>query len=315
LVFANKRHRQVLTKVNKLRESQFPLQLTAGQSQYVLQPGISEVLDIYDPQRNQRKLVSRTRAWVRTHDPQAELYSFGPPVDWVDMGVVPFQQKIVQIVPTANLQQIVFTSSSNLTAVSSNTADVANVTIEYLKAGLTAADAGGYPGKASCTLTGTTPLQVGTDNKISELTSFYLSSPCNGFVTLAVSNGTIISTLSPGQTFARFKSILLHPTPNDSSLVLLMDCVRTVPDALANPYQEPLIPLDFQDVLVSGILADEFLKMNDARYTIAKTEFEDRLQALESNILNNDDLICVARGADSGVQYPIQLPASGPSRG
>ena len=312
LAFLNHAHRKVLTQVNKLRISRFPLQMVNGQQQFTLPPGIEEVIDIIDPQRNMRKLNSRTMQWVRQHGPQAEIFSLGPPSDWVNMGVVAYQQQIVQIIPTANLQNIVFTSSSNLTAVSSNTADTANVCIEYFTAGPVATDPGGYPGSANVALTGTTPIQVGTANNITELTSFYLSSECNGFVTLAVANGTIISTLAPGQTFARFKSILLFPTPNDSSLVLLMDCVRQVPDMLANPNQEPLIPLDWQWILIEGVLYQEYEKMNDARYTLAKTEFEDQILVLADRVLSNDDLIGVARGRQS-IWYPFRIPLSGPS--
>jgi hypothetical protein len=286
LASLNHRHRQVLTKCPKLRDTTFPLTTVKGQQQYSLPPFIEKVKGIYDPKTSMRMLTNATRSAVRQYGPQAETTGFGPAAEWVDLGVVCYQNKMVAQPSTAN--------TGNTLWASSTTNDTSVVTIEYLRKG-------GYASSATVTLTGTTAVQVGAHADIVELTKYFLSAAPNGYVSLNMANstGTVISTLQPGATFARFKAILLFPTPNSSNTVLLMDVTRTIPEALAtttNLNDEPLLTLDAQWVLVEGIMMDYCAKISDGRYAQAKAEYEQGIKDLQGEVLNTDDLIIVQGG-------------------
>jgi hypothetical protein len=302
LAFLNHRHRQVLSKCPKLRDATVPFITVSGQQQYSLPSSVAKVKDIYDPRVNMRKLTCATRSSVRQYGPQAEIQAFGPPAEWVDMGIVAHQNRIVAQPSLAN--------TGTPLSVTSTQNDTGNVTIEYLRVG-------GYPGSATATLAGNAVVQIGTNTDITNLTKMYMSTTSNGFVTVqtpATPNAnTVISTLAPGQTFARFKSILLFPTPS-ANTVLLMDVVRTIPDAVANVNDEPLLDLDHQWILIEGVLMDEYQKMSDARYAMAKGEYETGIRDLESEILNNDDWIVIP-GGSSPTSFPFKIPASGTNYG
>jgi hypothetical protein len=287
LAYMNNRHREMLTKVTKLRDSNITLTTTSGLQQYSLPVSVNKVKDIYDPKTNMRKLVERDRMWVRTFDPRAEVTSFGPPSVWVDMGFVPWQTRI--------------STASKMYAVSTST-DTGNLTIEYVRSG-------GFPGAAHANLTSTTPIQLGTDTDIIEITKMYLSAGANGFVSLKAANGTgtTISTLGPGQTFARYRSILLWPTPNSSNLVLSIDYTRQIPDATVNVNDESLLPPDWQWLLTLAVQMDEFKKMDDNRYATAKAEYEQGVKNMISDVLNNDDWIVIP-GEPAPRFYPYKLP-------
>ncbi len=300
LGFLNDRHRIALRKAPKLRNGSGQLTTVTGQPKYSLPATVDTVKDVYDPAVNMRKLTNKDLNWVRTADPRAEIISFGPPQSWIDNG---YRATINEIATPGALANGTATGNS-VWVQSSSASDTGTITMEYLRTG-------GVPGSTSNTVTGVTPLQLSPTADVTEITKVYASPAPVGFLNLTLANGagTLLSSLAPGATFARFKSLILWPTPNSNSLVLFYDYVRVIPDAAGNLNDEPLLPLDFHPILIQGALTDEYQKMNDPRYAVASSEWQAGLDELSSSVLNTDDWIVVPN-AESVQPYPFHLPMS-----
>lgn len=298
LGFLNDRQRIALRRAPKLRNGKLTLTTVTGQPTYGLPACVATVSDVYDPAINMRKLTCRDLNWVRTNDPRAELISFGPPQSWVDNGTRAVLNDVA--VPSA-----LANGSANGCTVyvqSTSTSDTGTVSIEYLRTG-------GVPGSDSKALTGNTALALSSVNDVIEVTKLYTNPAPIGFVNVTAANasGTLLSSLAPGATFARFKNVVLWPTPNSSNLVLFYDYVRVIPDVQANLNDEPLLPLDFHPILIAGALMDELFKMNDPRYAGAAKEWSDGLDDLAQTVNSTKDWIVVPNAA-MPYPYPFHLP-------
>ncbi len=290
LAFMDNRHRQVVTKVPKLRDiTNAPLFTTvSGQQAYSLPPSVKAVKSLFDI-TNQRILYPVDSGLIRQLNPGGANNNFGLPGRFADIGYVPYQLKP----PSANALYVV-----------SSTTDTVNVSVEYLRTG-------GYPSSATVTLTGATPVQVGTNADITDITKFFLAGAPAGFVTLRFANGagTVLSTLAPRQTFARFRGILMDPAPN-ANLLYTADYTREITSATTDTNDEPLIDTDWQWILVSGVLMDEFNKMSDPRYSDAKTEWEQGMKDLTSDMMNIDNWVVVPNRGLLPAPYPFKIPVT-----
>src|SRR5581483_3299850 len=283
------RHREVVSKVPKLRNVYGAPILTtvAGRQQYSLSPSIKKLLHLYDT-TNQRELYPVDAGLIRLVNPGGAVINFGLPIRYADIGYIAYQQPM----PSANM----------LWAVSSANTDTVTVSVEYIRTG-------GYPGTANVALTGTTAVQIGTDADIQTLTKFYLSNTATGFVTLHAANatGTTISTLGRGQTYARFRGILLDPTPS-ANITFTLDYQRTVPDPLIDSDDEPLIDEDWQWILVLGVLMDECTKNENAQgYLEFKDAYEKGVNDFISDMMNADDWIVIPIRGIVPKPYPLKL--------
>lgn len=176
-------------------------------------------------------------------------------------------------------------ASGQCTAVSSNAGDTGATHIiygEFIKAG-------GYPFTDSINLNGLTPVNLGPADAI-EVQKFYTGqsaaavlgpSAAVGILTLKDGAGNVIATIGPNRTFARYSRLHLFPVP--SAVITLYADVELHIENLVNQADEPLLPEDFHDVLVSGALYREYKKRNlMTLYREEKAEFNQRVAEMRS---------------------------------
>lgn len=289
------RHRQLVAKVGaKLRDVVGAPVLTtvSGQQLYALPANIKAIKRLYDLV-NRRYIYPVNVGIVRLTNPGGQTTNFGLPVRFADVGYIPYQ------LPMSNT-----TGSTLLVSSTSATDNALSATVEYVRAG-------GYTTSASVAIASGVQTQVGSDADIVEITKFYVANTAVGTITLAEggSNNTI-STIGPNQTFARFRGILMDPTPN-ANLAYTGDFTRTITDPLLNSKDEPLIDEDWQWLLVSGVLMDEHSKNeNSAGYLQAQNEWEQGILDLTSDMLNIDGLVIVPNRGRMPKPYPFRIPVT-----
>lgn len=293
LGYLNNRHRQAVSKVPKVRDITGVPAFTSvnGQQAYSLSPSIKSIKHLYDPTQR-RFLTPVSAALIRSTNPGGAVTNFGVPVRYADIGYVSCQF----LIPSANTLWVVSSSSADTTQTAF---------VEYQKNG-------GYPQAVAIVLTGNTAVQLGSDTDIVNVTKFHLSNTAVGFVTLRTANGagTVISTLGPGQTFARFRGILLDPTPS-ANITYYADYKRVVTDFVLNSNDEPLIDEDWQWLLVSGVLMDEYGKNSNGQgFLQAKNEWDQGLKDMVSDIMDLDDWIVVPTRGALPDPYPFRIPVT-----
>lgn len=289
------RHRELVSKVGaKLRDVVGAPVLTSvsGQQLYALPPNIKVLKRLYDLV-NRRYIYPVTAGLVRVMNPGGQTTNFGLPVRFADIGYIPYQH------PMSNT-----TGSTLLVSSTSATDNALSATVEYVRAG-------GYTTSASVAIASGVQTQIGSDADIVEVTKFYVANTAVGTITLAEggSNNTI-STIGPNQTFARFRGILMDPTPN-ANLAYTGDFTRIITDPLLNSKDEPLIDEDWQWLLVSGVLMDEAGKNeNSAGYLQAQDEWNQGILDLTSDLMNVDDLIIIPNRGRLPKPYPFKIPVT-----
>lgn len=187
----------------------------------------------------QRRLVKKTIGWYRERYPDPTRWT-GTPDWWVPMG-----QSRIHTRPSA---------ACELFIVSTQGADAGTVKIEAIRST-------GYRVSLSKVLTGTTPVSLDTTiTDVVDLVDVYLSAAQTGTVTVTQgSGGTELSRIPIGQTFPRFLRYALVPTPSQA-ITYTIDGEADLVD-LVNDTDEPLIPIDFHDILVLGALAQEYSQL------------------------------------------------------
>jgi hypothetical protein len=144
-----------------LRQGTLPFLSRMGQAAYGF-PQVFERIDAIVEQTNDRRLVYRSRDWYRALDPGER--SEGTPSVWVDEGLSPVQRQPV---------------STGVWAVSDNAADITTI------ARLVGVRANGdVQVEAAATLTGLTPVQLGTITDYVTILKWELSTPAAGTVLL-----------------------------------------------------------------------------------------------------------------------------------
>lgn len=176
-------------------------------------------------------------------------------------------------------------ASGQCTAVSSSAADTGLTHIvygEFIKAG-------GYPAVDSINLNGVTPVNLGPADAIA-VQKFYTGqsagavlgpSAAVGIITLKDGAGNVLSTIGPARTFARYSRLHLFPVP--STVITLYADVELHIENLVNQADEPILPEDFHDVLVSGALYREYKKRSMITlYREEKAEFNQRVAEMRA---------------------------------
>jgi hypothetical protein len=127
-------------------------------------------------------------------------------------------------------------------------------------------------------MTGVTAVSFDTTiTTVIDVSKFYLSAAAVGTVTLHEDSGagTELARIGIGQTEQRYYQIRLWPTPSAVNSYLV-DETREITD-FAQDTDEPLLPIDFHDLLVLGAVMDEYQHTDDTRYIVAATEYKERL--------------------------------------
>lgn len=284
--FINQRHRDILSSpgIDQLRNGHITFESESSVPTYALPPQISQIKTIYDP-ANLRRLTEQSLSWLRS---QIQTNT-GLPRSWIPLG------------ETYVLQQPEDATAMFVTSTSPG--DNASATIEYTRTG-------GFFGTATVTMTGTTPVQIGTANDIISVEKFYLAANAVGTVTLQTSNanGAMLSTIATGHASERFNAIQIYPTPSSNTLYHV-DYVRDIPD-LVNGADEPLLPRDFHRLVAMGARLDMYEFLGDDRRTTLQPMYDKGITTLLNYVCNHADLIVVPGGMSPqwslGPWYPSE---------
>jgi hypothetical protein len=256
----NNRHREVLGMpgAEGLRRRPTTVTSVVNQARYAL-AGVEEVYAIRDTS-NDRLLGVRAFPQYRRDNPDPTA-STGTPEAYVVLGY-----------------QAVAHHPSNASEVFLKSTSASDTQTAYVEGTIT----GGYPRAVSVTLTGTTAVSVSTAITTWErLDKVYLASAAAGVVTVHEDSGagTELARIGIGQTSQRYYVIELDPTPSEA-LTYQVDASFAVTN-LAQSTDEPWLPSDFHDLLIEGVLRDEWLHLSDERSSVAARRWQQRLADLK----------------------------------
>lgn len=278
---ANEVHREIVTSpgIERLREDVMPITAVGNIARMGFPPIVSRIRKLTD-RTNGVNILQVPLADLRNIDPM-QTNSSGFPTRYAVIGYRP-----VQFQPA---------TAAGLWAVSSATADVTGPTV-FVQTRTT----GGYAYADSEVLTGTTRVAVGTGTPRTdheEVTRFYVggSSAAAGYVSLynAASSGVELARLEPGQTSQHYLTVEWSPVPTEN-VTLYLDYVRNIFD-LVQPFDEPLIPIDFHPVIALGVRLKEYELLDDDRAIGARQEYVKGVAALKSYILNDGEAMASRR--------------------
>lgn len=258
--FINERHRDLLVDFPGLRDDTLAFDSVASQQDYAVpEHGIARINRIWEV-TNDRELEMRSPSWLRQFDPDPQT---GTPSVWV-----PLSYTQVHTQPS---------DASQIFVDSTSASDTGRCYVE----GITT---GGQRRRVEVTMTGTTAVSIDTSiTTWIQIDKFYLSTAAVGVVTLHedASGGTELSKIAIGDTYAKYLSFLLWPTPS-SVIAYSMDITRSIED-MRNPLDEPLLPLDFHHMLSVGARLDEYEHTDDAaRRKVAEVEWDRLYKKLTS---------------------------------
>lgn len=262
--FLNTRHRMLLRLpgMDELRSDILMFDSVAGEPQYsVPEQGLARIDRIWDVS-GRMPLGQRTKAWLRATDP---VPTSGTPVAWIPAS---FTQ--VHSQPDDAAEVFVVSSSANDTAEC------------FVEGRIT----GGDRRKASVIMTGTTAVSLDATIQWIQIDKFYLGEEAQGRVSLHDTSGAgpELSYVVQGQTYAKFWSFLLYPTPS-AVLTYQIDVTLGIFDMM-NPLDEPLLPIDFHDLLAVGARLDEYEHTDDDRRRLAEIEWDQGVKALKAFVQN-----------------------------
>ncbi len=267
--FINSRHRQIIRAFPQLRDETTSFATVASQARYALpDQGVSRINRVWATTgvRN-RGLEQRSLGWLREHDANPQT---GTPWAYIPIG---YTQVATQ--PTA---------AAAIFAKSTSASDVGRV---YIEGTVT----GGYRRTAAVTLTGVTAIDMDTTVTTWEkVEKFYLDAAAVGTVTLNMTSGAgaELSRIAIGDTYARYFSFYLYPTP-PAVATYGVDFSFSLGE-MEKPLDEPMIPEDFHDLLATGARLDEYEHTDDARRRMAEVEWDEGMKALTLWVVNSPSL-------------------------
>lgn len=280
--YLNLWYREILASpgMERLRDTTLTFPTVATQKKYGLPQALVKIRDLYDL-TNQRRILPRTMDWLRNVDPGLTAVSSFTE-NWIPLNG--WGAEAVELTSTGVGLWVVSDSASDTT----QKAFVETTRLNGVR--------GGIAVSAGSTVNGTTRVAVGSVTDHIEIVKFYLDSACVGAVSLfdAASNGNLLSSITPGQTNARYYMIQLYPTPS-AVITVSVDCQRSIQD-LTKATEEPLLPEDFHHVLVHFACYEEWINRDDSR---AKDEYGRGLKVLgdlKKALLTSPDEIFVQRG-------------------
>ena len=237
----------------RLRQMAYSFSSAASRATYFF-PGMQRLDRIVDT-TNDRVLREITRDQYRALDPDPQT---GTPECFVWDGIVPLTNQ------PADASAIYVKSSA-----AGDTTQTA-----YLEA-LTS---GGVLTTVSATLTGTTAVAFSGTTYV-QVTKFYLSAVGVGTITLHEDSGTglQLASIPIGSTRPpQAAAVTLWRTPS-ATVTYVAEGQRQIAD-LAQATDAPLIPDDWQDLLVFGAMVREYEHMDDPRVMSARDHYQTRLR-------------------------------------
>lgn len=257
--FCNETHRDLLTDpaLTYLRDDVITFASVASQQRYALPQAIARVNRIWET-TNDKVLQELSLGQLRQIDPDPQT---GTPEAYV-----PLSYTAVAKQPADASELFVKSGSANDTSQL--------VTVEGFITG-------GYPARATVTLTGTTAVSLNTAiTAWTEVTRFFLSATAEGVVTLHEDSGagTELARIAAGQLQARYFSVLLWPTPS-AIITYSVDYTREITD-MEDGGDEPLLPPDFHRLVAIGARKKEYEFQDDTRLMVAIKEYNDGLTQL-----------------------------------
>ena len=161
----------------------------------------------------------------------------------------------------------------------------------------------GYERTASVTMAGTTAVSLHTGiTSWIDVRNLQISVPAVGTITLHEDSGagTELARITIGQTRPRYYGVYLYPTP-DAVRSYYVDSRRRTTTLRADE-DEPPWPEEFHWVLSTYARMRQYEKGNDARFQVAKDDWESGTKALRNQV-------CFPPGT-SVVAGPIEDPGS-----
>jgi hypothetical protein len=253
--------RRILTRPGYsrlLRDSENTFSSVTGQRTYGLGLAMGRLLGI-QAIVDRTVLALRDTAWLRR---AGVLSAMGTASAYIPRGWFPVQNQ-----------------PSNPSAVVIKSANAADTT-QVVDWTVVLADLNRVSG--STTLTGTTPVALGTASTIVEIVRVTLRTAAVGLVSIIEDNGAgpVLSTIPIGQTFGRYLHVELYPTPA-SVLAYRIDYTREIAD-LVQDTDQPLLPPDYHHLLALGAEYDEWRKLSDDRMVVAKQDLEMEIKSLNA---------------------------------
>lgn len=264
----NEVHRQLLRMpgMEALRYATVTFASVASQKLYALPTqGVARINRITE-QTNDRKLEYRTPAWL---DRTAPDPTTGTPWAWIPKGYIE-----------------VHTQPADASAVYVASTSASDTGLAYVEGIRT----GGYYASVKVTMTGTTAVQVGSISDFIQITKFYLANAAVGTVTLLEDSGagTELSRIASGDVRGQFYGFQLYNTPS-AVITYTCDVLRSIPDMVQDS-DEPLIPDDFQDLLIDMSEMKELRKQDDPdRFMLLARDVKDAQNSLKSFVINHPD--------------------------
>ena len=258
--FVNERHRRLLSMpgMTHLRADTATFASVANQSRYAL-ANVAAVSRLWET-TNDRALDPLSLDEYRAINPDPSNAA-GTPTHYVFRGYEPVAKH------PADASAIFLKSTS-----------ASDTQLAYVEVDLT----DGYPLSLSVSLTGTTAVNLSSSLTTAiRIRKVYLASAAVGVVTLHEDSGTgtELARIGVGQTKQRYWVFDLHPQPSGAN-TYVADVTLAITD-LAQDTDEPRLPEDFHDLLVLGGALDELIKINDPRYAVVKSEYDERIADLK----------------------------------
>lgn len=286
--YVNDTHRTIVSHrgMAKLRRAVLPCTSVANTPSLTLPQALVGIAVIVD-RLNRRNLDLITLQDVRWRDPGQTMIA-GVPDAYM---VVNFSAPVASD-PTA---------AATLWAISDAAGDGTGIS-----ANVEGVTAGGYYKKASIAMNGLTPVQL--DSTVTDwlhITKFYLSGGATGNVTLRQASGvgTELARIPAAHTYARYTQIHLSPVPS-TPLTYYVDGEVHLEDMIG-PKDEPLLPEDYHDILISGALIKEYTKREKATLlSVERKTYMDRMGDLTAFVKRAQG---VARGGQRGSSGFSQL--------
>jgi hypothetical protein len=265
--FINQRHRQLLAsdRLRSLRSASTTLTTTPNVGSYGLPYGCARITRVMD-QVNEYRLGARTFDWLREVQPKPSNIT-GTPEVWCPVGFCPVQQRP-------------FTATALW--ISSPSAEAGPIDLTYVTG------AGQSVAVVIPALLAATPYQIPGAASATDLIEFSSRVLAVGTITLsdAATLGNVISQIAPGTTTARYYRFALYPVPAAAQQYLI-DYEHEIP-VLVNPLDEPLLPIDFHDLIALWARLDEYEFKSDDRWLVTKSLVEDRQKDLRAWVDNHD---------------------------
>jgi hypothetical protein len=258
LGFINDEYRTLMRKRQMARFRRvvgLPVSSTAN-NPYMAMPYVCRHIYAIQDRTNQRNLDEYSLMDLRNLDP-ALIY----------ISSFPYAYAIVNYNSPVFLQPPI--TGDKLFIKSDNVGDVGVGFIEGIVVG-------GFPTQQTFTMNGTTAVQLPLLASWIEVQKLYLVTAAIGNVSLVQTSGvgTTLSTISSGQTSARYTVVQLYPEPS-GVVTYFLDAEIAIFD-LANATDEPLFFEDFHDILVDGALMREYEKREKpVLYAQAKSRRKD----------------------------------------